>query len=645
MKKTCIYLIALFAFGFVRAQSLDSHYLHKSHIDIAPSSKIADQNGFDVRELLLELEVTNQSTFLKGSASLWVDITEESFSTITLELVDKLQVSSVLINGSNTNFTHENERLIIQKPTVLSNSALIKVSYSGTPNPASDGIFTGINTVASNAWGNQITYTLSEPFNAKSWWPSKQDLTDKIDRSRVHITTSSNLKVGSNGLLKKSVSISGNRIRYEWETNYPMAYYLVAFSVGEYVEFSNYAKPTELNGDSILIQNYIYNNPNTLPYYQESLDRMPKLVELFSDLFGLYPFHEEKYGHMMAPFSGGMEHQTMSSMGIFTFGLDAHELGHQWFGDHVTCATWNDIWINEGFARFCEYVAAERILSLKNARAIMEDDMLGVTGTPNGSVYIPIDEILTDQRIFQYRLTYLKGGLIINMIREIVNDDAVFFAMMRTYLSEYGNSTATGADFKKVLERETKLDFNDFFEQWYYGGGFPLFDITWTKMAGDTLGIHIIQQTTDNIALFTTPLEFRIKFESGQVKNFKLQQSQNDQFFKIPALGKVQILTFDPDKWLIKKMMRYVQLDENGKPILGLYPNAKLDIYPNPAYNIITLPVGSTYYEIHDTSGRLVIESNLTDGPTIDIKTLKPGLYHIQALVNGKTQVAKLLKQ
>jgi aminopeptidase N len=645
MKKTCIYLIALFAFGLAQAQSLESHYTHKSHIDLALSSKITDQSGFDVRELLLELEVTNQSTSLKGSASLWIDITDQSFSTFTLELVEKLQVSSVLINSINTNFTHQNEQLIIQKPTGLSNSAIIKVSYSGTPNPASDGIFTGINTVVSNAWGNQITYTLSEPFNAKSWWPSKQDLKDKIDRSRLHIITSSNLKVGSNGLLKKSVAIAGNRIRYEWETNYPMAYYLVAFSVGEYVEFSNYAKPTELNGDSILIQNYIYNNPNTLPYYQESLDRMPKLVELFSDLFGLYPFHEEKYGHMMAPFSGGMEHQTMSSMGIFTFGLDAHELGHQWFGNHVTCATWNDIWINEGFARFCEYIATERILSLKNARAIMEDDMLGVTGTPNGSVYIPLDEALTDKRIFQYRLTYLKGGLIINMIREIINDDAVFFAMMRTYLSEYGNSTATGENFKKVLERETKLDFNDFFEQWYYGGGFPLFDITWTKLAGDTLGIHIIQQTTDNVALFTTPLEFRIKFESGQVKNFKLQQSENDQFFKIPALGKVQILTFDPDKWLIKKMIGYVQLDENGKPILGLDPNTKLDIYPNPANEIITLPDGTTYYEIHDTSGRLIIQSSLTDGSTIDIKTLKPGLYHIQALVNRNKRVAKLLKQ
>ncbi len=628
-------------------QSIEDYYMHKSNIGLPTSSGIPNQSEIDMKELLLQISADNLSTKLDAIATLTVLITGDSYDKITLELVDNLTVSSVTLDGKTTTFNHTNDLLEIDCGSVQIDQVVdIKINYSGTPNPASEDIFSGINNAKSNAWGNQITYTLSEPFNAKVWWPAKQDLTDKIDRTRVQVTTTSNLKVGSNGLLKSTTNLSNDRVRYEWETNYPIVYYLVAFSIGEYVEHTNYAKPNALGGDSILIQNYIYNNPETLPHYQENLDRIPEMINIFSELFGLYPFHDEKYGHMMAPFSGGMEHQTMSSMGIFTFGLDAHELGHQWFGDHVTCGTWNDIWINEGFARFCEYMALEKILGTNRAAEVIEDDIFDVTSNQGGSVFIPADEELTDSRIFSYRMSYQKGALLINMLRNIVNNDALFFQSIRAYLELYGNSTATGEDFRAVLEQQTKIDFEDFFTQWYYGSGYPNYEITWTKLLGDSLGIQVNQSTTDTTPLFTTPLEFRIIFESGQTKILRLRQSQNNQYFEIGAQGKVKSLIFDPDKWLIKRMKSFNQLDENGVPILGLTNKFELDIFPNPATDWIKFKAPIDKIRIYDHSGKLLLKHEFTETESsLDIKKLQPGFYLIQAEVNEQLFTTKFYKK
>ena len=647
--RTLLYVVLLAISGLTYSQT-DIAYCHRGSGVASTQYSAPVSDHFDMKYLILDLAADNLSTSISGSATLLVEVVREEPDEFILELIDELNVLRVTMNGEDVSFTHTEDLLHISPPQRVAAGELISISvtYEGTPNPASSGIFSGINNAQSNAWDNQVTWTLSEPFNAKSWWPAKQDLNDKIDSVSVHITVPNHLKVGSNGTLTRSLSLINGKTRHEWKCTYPMAYYLVAFTVGEYVEYNNYAKPAALSGDSILIQNYIYNNPATLPYYKGELDMLPEMMELFSELFGLYPFHQEKYGHVMAPFSGGMEHQTMSSMGIFTFGLDAHELGHQWFGDHVTCATWNDIWINEGFARYCEYIAAEKLLSVKNARAIMEDDMLSVTGTDTGSVYIPLDEELTDSRIFQYRLTYLKGGLLINMIRELIDNDELFFKTMRTYLQEYGGQSASGEDFRAVLERETKMDFESFFQQWYYGGGFPVFDITWTKLVGDTLGINIHQTTTDDVSFFSTPLEFQITYKSGQVKRSRLYPTENHQYFKIPASGQVKQLTFDPDKWLIKKVNSFHQVDEKGNIILQAEQSTEKDlqIFPNPASSLIHLNRKVNSIKIYDSTGRSVLLIQLNrEEPTIDISQLPSGLYFFHA-AEGTTQwTGKFLKE
>jgi len=643
-------LVTIIAFApLVIFAQLTTQPCRTTNYQLTETHDIPSQEDFDMKYLFLDLEASNENTAIKGSATLLVEVTKDNTSSFVLELIDTvLSVSRVTINDNTVSFDHgiDNDLLSITSNDPFQNGDLaeIKVFYAGEPNPASLGIFSGINTATSTSWGNQITWTLSEPFNAYLWWPTKQVLPDKIDSTRIHITTDSHLKAGSNGLLVNTVPLPNNKVRYEWKSSYPIAYYLVAFSVGEYVDYSNYAHPDALENDSILIQNYVYDNGSTLPYYKDALDQVPDMIELFSGLYGLYPFHEEKYGHVMAPFSGGMEHQTMTTLGLFTFSLDAHELGHQWFGDQVTCGTWRDIWINEGFARFSEYLATEKLLSKQNAKQVIAKEIESVINHNAGAVYIPENEDLTDDRIFEFATTYQKGGLLVNMLRYIVYDDDLFFQILQTFQQRFKGKTATGEDFRVVLEEMTDKDFYDFFQQWYYGSGYPVFDIRWNKVYGDSLKIVIQQTTTDQVALFTTPLEFRITYKSGVVKRFTVQQETNKQVFVIPANGTIDFLSFDPDNWLIKKVDEFIQLDDEGNPVV-LSNNKLIDFnfYPNPASDLVHFSKSVNSVKIYDTTGRLVLQKEKNNLEEINISNLESGIYFLQ--MNGNPTTFKVIKK
>jgi aminopeptidase N len=608
----------------------------------APVVSSALLDNYDVSFYFLDLQVENNTVAVGGEVTIKAKPVVTSLDTFAFELFSGMNIESVEVNGIPHSFQREDDLTMVPLIFPISEGTLfsVKISYGGTP--PTGGFFSGVTTSYSSTYQKNVTFTLSEPYAAKDWWPTKQYLQDKADSVWVFLTTSSENKAGSQGLLTGITAMPNDKVRYEWKSYYPINYYLISFAVADYQEYNLYAFP-EGTLDSVLIQNYIYDHPNCLPNYKADIDRTAEFIELFSDLFGLYPFIDEKYGHCLTQIGGGMEHQTMTTIGSFNFGLVAHELGHMWFGDKVTCATWSDIWINEGFATYSDYLAHSYLSTPYYDSLWLKIRHDQVKAQPGGSVYVPPEELGDIWRIFDGRLSYSKGALLLHMIRFELQDDDMFFDVLRTYVVEYGDSVATGDDFREWLELISGKDFTDFFDQWYYGEGYPVYDIVWHQ-GGGMLDI-VSTQTTSTITtpLFKMLVPYQLNFSDGSDSILLLFQDANLNSYSIPVEKTIDHIALDPDQWILHKLGSIsVGLEEQKNPLhFTLGPNPASDhlriFFSHPPGRPVTLCIA-------DLTGRKVWKEIIERSEiSIDISQLTGGVYFVSIADGTRLLTKKLL--
>lgn len=593
---------------------------------------------FDVKFYKLNLEVSDSSTYIRGSVSILIEPLVPLLDQVVLDFSGSLTADSVTVNGQKLSYVHNADVLNITLPYsyTIGSPHFIEVHYHGLGKSAVD--YSGIYNQYLATWDKRVTWTLSEPFYAKNWFPCKQVLTDKADSAYVFLSTDDNLKAGSNGILTAQVPLPGNRIRYEWKSRHPIDYYLISFAVSDYQDYSYYVR-TPTGTDSILVQNYIYNHADFLGQNKEAIDKTADLIVLYSDLFGMYPYQDEKYGHCIAPLGGGMEHQTMTTLSNFSFLLVAHELAHQWFGDYVTCSTWSDIWINEGFASYGEYLANQYLISQSMADYWITGVHDFVKSVPGGSIYVPPKDIQDVGRIFDYRLTYRKGAAIIHMIRYMVDNDSLFFHTLRTFLGKYKNGQASGLDFRDHLEEVTGKDFHDFFDQWYFGEGFPIHSFNWNQ-ENDTLFINSLQTTSSGTPLFTLPIEFKIKV-NDQDTLLTFNQTNNFNSWKICLPGTVSSVVVDPNHWLM--------LDVTDVHHTGISEQeTEFSVVPNPAKEQINIyytgQADSYTIYLADAAGKILYSGqSFNNSYSIDISHYAAGLYFVIIKDLGFIRQAKFI--
>ncbi len=643
------------SFQQLMAQFADNHDEHKycNHIKhdenvlkhLAQTNSNPNLFNYDVTFYFLDIEAEADTIYVQGNVSVEADVTSPVLDTFALELVAEMNVDSVFINGVLTNHIHVQSVILIPLTTPLNQGEhfTAKVYYHGTPDTGG-GFFSGISTAYSSTYDTHVTWTLSEPYAAKDWWPTKQDLMDKADSCWVYITTSQENMAGSQGLLTAVTPMPDSKLRYEWKSRYPIDYYLISLAVADYQEYNIYSKPIELLGDSILIQNFIYDHPDCLPDYKSGIDATAEMIELFSDLYGLYPFWEEKYGHCLTQLPGGMEHQTMTTIGQFGLALVSHELGHMWFGDNVTCATWSDIWINEGFATYTDYLAHEKIAGPPWPQIWLKVVHENVMSLPGGSVYVPPDDLDNIGRIFSGRLSYRKGASIIHMIRYELMNDMLFFDVLQVFQDEYKDSVATALDFEKVLEDVTGTDFDYYFDQWYFGEGYPIYDIIWNQGAG-MFNMYVTQSTSSAVTpLFKMTMPYRLYFSDGTDTTINLWQELNYNSFSVPISKTIDSIIVDPLNWNLEKVNSVVYGIEE------IDNAARFSMGPNPAKDVLNIYMAEnagedTRIAISDISGKILKEQDIYGMQGIlNISVLAKGLYLLSITSKGATFTRKFIK-
>jgi aminopeptidase N len=596
-------------------------------------------NKYDVKYVKLDIAAEANNRFISGTALIRAKAVQD-IDTFAMELRNNMTVDSAFINGIKMSFTRNNDHVFIPQSPAIPAGSLVNALfyYQGTAN--ANGIIAG--TVSSN--GLVFTASLSESYQAREWFPSKQILRDKIDSADIWITTSDTNKAGSNGLLQAIITKPNNKKQYQWSSRYPIAYYLLSFSVANYMEYDNYAKPAAMAPDSILIQHYIVNNAAFFSANKTNLDKTPAFVEKQSELYGLYPFKDEKYGHSHANIGGGMEHQTMTTLSSFGATIIAHELGHQWFGDNVTCATWNHIWLNEGFASYTEYLMVEKLPALftTTPSAYMQNIHNDVLLSTNGSVFVPDASLFDENRIFNLRLTYNKGSAIIHNLRFEMQDDNKFFQTLKTYQQQFKDSTATADDFKAVAETVCGRSFADFFNQWYYGEGYPTFNVDYSKPA-DSIVLRVNQTVSaPTITPFFKGLyEFTINTTQGDT-TVKVNLTVNDQVFKFRSNRTPTGVVVDPNNWVLNKTGSIT----TGTVNVNVSNDVKL--FPNPSSGIVYLQYPMNWFDnllVYDGTGKLLQKKIISRGSvqqTINTSLLS-GLYIVQLNGKGKIGMKKMV--
>ncbi len=610
-------------------------------------TQVADT--YNPHYMQIKMDVTSAGMNIKGDVSTWAHVTSPQLDTIYMELNNALSLDSIKLNGnaiSNYTFSNAEIFIVLDIPLSEGDAFSTEVFYHGTPNN-SGGFFSGLNHEYNYYYDKNVTWTLSEPFSARDWLPIRQSLTYKIDSVDQEYTCPDNNMVGSNGILEETLDNGNGTKTFKWKTRYPISFYLLSFSVSDYMEYNVYAKPAALEGDSILIQNFIYNDQNYLNYNKANIEKSDDLLELFSEKYGLYPFYQEKYGNCISEIGGGMEHQTMTTMGSFDFGLNAHEMGHQWFGDNITCATWSDIWINEGFASYSSTIAKEFLVSASAASAEMKSYQSDAMSSPRGSVYVPEDEVYygNEWRIFSGRLTYHKGAAILHQLRYLVNDDDTFFGFLNHYTDTFRGQTATGAQFRDAMEDYTGLDLHPYFDQWYYGQGYPTYSIECIQGDSGDANFTVTQTTsTSTTPFFDLPLEIKVIFANNQGDTtFRIPITANTTDYSVPKLLPISSIKIDPNNWIINR---------KGEITLGVNKfqnDLDLVIGPNPAQNYIQVHFKNTYtpmtIDIFDISGHLVQTYQLEQsGAHIDISQLPKAYYMIQAKQGNISVSKKIMK-
>jgi len=512
----------------------------------------------------------------------------------------------------------------------------VMIYYSGNPQKQDTVAFEFDRTYSEE----QYVWTLSEPYGARDWWPCKDTPADKADSADIFVTVPQGDIVASNGIMVSDTPASqANWHTVHWHEGYPIATYLISLVAGPLAHFQDYYRFSA--DDSMLLDYYVF--PTLLYKAQDVFKEVPDYLKALSHFYGPYPFLKEKYGMAQFGWGGGMEHQTITSVGgiykSWRF-LYVHELGHQWFGDKVTCATWHDIWLNEGFATYSEALYAQwaGLDEYPPGMDAYHDYMNRLFYADDGTIIV--QDTTQFSQIFN-RIVYHKGAWVLHMLRHVIGDDA-FFAALRAYLNDprWAYGSVRTENFIETCERVSGKNLQTFFDQWLHYPYYPTYEYEWkAKQTGKGVEIETTIAQTQPQTVYVMPVDLKFVFADGRDTILTVQNDKISQTYRFLFHNEPVEMIFDPDHWI---------LNENKEKTPAAYSQyAQIyRIYPNPSpgpvhvelHHLLNQPVSLKIYDIHgrlirtlqSTSRQFFLHTYYWDGKNKNGQRVASGIYFIR---------------
>jgi aminopeptidase N len=551
----------------------------KSHSD-SDSDQIS---GYDVLHYRLELRFPLTSSHFSGTMTLTGRTLKQDLHAVALH-ARGMMIRSVTVDDTPVAAAESDGILSVplNGHPALNDTFRIGVEYWTEPNEAGFYFY------------DSCAYTMSEPSDARLWFPCKDVPWDKATAEMI-VTVPAGVEVASNGLLQgRTRSLDGEWETFHWKTDLPIATYLICATMSRH-----YAKWSDWNvfagGDSLESQYYILRRDSARA--REDFLNMTAAIVFFSERFGLYPF--EKYGMAeVTPFGfGGMEHQTMTTINSHWIRGDrsvedgfVHELAHSWWGDAVTLDDWPDIWLNEGFATFSEALFFEHFYGKESYQAQiqgMREAYFNQAKKNDFAVYDP-----PAGGLFNWGIEYNKGGYVLHMLRRTVGEEA-FSEILQTYFITYRYGNASTADFQRICESVTGSALDWFFNEWIFEPGYMSLDYFWeatTPLGSQTSVRIVLQQQGAPQSPFQMPVDIRVSSATSGIRDTTVWVLNKTERFEWRIPFHPDTLMLDPENNLLLKSERVSSIpDSIGNPleVYSLKPN-----YPNPFSRNTIVTVG-----------------------------------------------------
>ena len=520
---------------------------------------------------------------------------------VHFDLLQSMSVDSIIYNGSKLSFMHEDDLLTINFNEVLENQESVSIYYQGIP------INDGLGTFKADTFrGSPVIWTLSQPYGAPGWWPCNSALGERIDSIDIFLDVPEKFVGVSHGLLQDT-GFYADRATYHWKHEHSIPTYLVAFAAGDYTFFED---QVHLQEGVLPIHNYLY--AQVADSLVSETYKTKELLQFYDSLFIPYPYMNEKYGHVQFTRRGGMEHTTISFMNNFGGELVAHELVHQWVGNLVTCASWQELWLNEGVTTYFTGLIYEFIVDGNIFPYWREVTKKRSLTEPTKAIFATDTADVAE--LFSGTLRYTKPSFVMHMLRNQIGDSA-FFNGFRNYLSDpdlvYG--FATENDLRKHLEATSDQDLDWFFHQWIHEPGQPVLSVNWEQLGNKVL-IHWEQESSaKNGFVYRMPISFTA-FHGDQQSTVGFEINEKAGEVILPVGGIVDSILVDYDNQVLVEVDTIIR-EVNTTPIA---------VFPNPSAAIVTIQVAETLgnlksIELSDSQGKTVYIAEAISANYIEI--------------------------
>lgn len=545
-------ILLLFLSFQLEAQLLDGAKQKFSKADTLRGALRPERTCFDVTYYELNIDLAIETRAISGSNKMFFT-TIENFHTLQIDLFENMQIDRIIFKGTELNFHREFNAVFVDFPEELlvGSQEMIEIFYNGKPIVAKNAPWDGGFSWKKDEKGNDWIAVSCEGIGASLWWPNKDHLSDEPDSMRVSCTVPENLQFVGNGVLELDTVSFGKRTM-TWKVSYPINNYNVTLNIGKYVNFQD--EYYSIEDSAKLILDY-WVMPYNLEKAKRQFEQVKPMMAAHEKYFGKFPFWNDNYKLVETPYLG-MEHQTAIAYGnnyktgyngydFSRIGLDfdyiiIHESGHEYWGNLVSCADIADLWIHEGFCTYSEALYVEDLFGYKkslayiNAKKPTIENKHKILGE-----YLVNEEGDGDM--------YNKGMLFLNTIRHIINNDELWFSMIKEMTTkEFAYKTINTNDIIAFFNKKTHQNFTPLFLQYLGYSNIPQLYYSVKKEKGNNYIISYKWLTDVND--FYMPVIIRV----GE-KEYRLEGANQLKVLKVKKKKKEKV-TFDEDKFYFKTM-------------------------------------------------------------------------------------------